>query len=180
MSTNLTDVVPLITFNGSHPPLATPEVDDLGDDPNAPNSNVYNVDDDRPPVADDFNQNDKDEDDNNEDDEDNLGLDFPRFGPEGENDEVDGIKIGSRAGFPYAPDFGPGFVTSSTADFDGRTLPDLNEYQQKKTLAKGMMDLALFSANANQLRYVLESSSRHPYYYPSIVFISFSLIMQVI
>lgn len=58
-------------------------------------------------------------------------------------------------------------------------LPDLNVYQNKKTLAQGMMDLALFSANANQLRYVLESSGRHPYYYPSIVFISVSLLMQV-
>lgn len=58
-------------------------------------------------------------------------------------------------------------------------LPDVNVYQNKKTLAQGMMDLALFSANANQLRYVLESSGRHPYYYPSIVLISFSLLMQV-
>lgn len=42
-----------------------------------------------------------------------------------------------------------------------------------------MMDLALLSANANQLRYVLESGKKHPYYYPSLAFISISLIMQV-
>uniref|UniRef100_A0A1A9WEA0 Ninjurin a n=1 Tax=Glossina brevipalpis TaxID=37001 RepID=A0A1A9WEA0_9MUSC len=58
-------------------------------------------------------------------------------------------------------------------------IPDVNAYQHKKTLAQGMMDLALLSANANQLRYVLETYKRHPYYYPSIVFISMSIIFQV-
>lgn len=42
------------------------------------------------------------------------------------------------------------------------------------------MDLALLSANANQLRYVLESYGRHPYYYFSLSFIITSLIIQVI
>lgn len=58
-------------------------------------------------------------------------------------------------------------------------LPDVNVYQHKKTLAQGMMDLALLSANANQLRYVLESYNRHPYYYFSLSFISLSIILQV-
>lgn len=56
---------------------------------------------------------------------------------------------------------------------------DVNTYQQKKNLAQGMMDLALLSANANQLRYVLESANTHPYYYPSLAFISLSIIFQV-
>ncbi|XP_028161985.1 uncharacterized protein LOC114353977 [Ostrinia furnacalis] len=60
------------------------------------------------------------------------------------------------------------------------SIPDVNTYQQKKNLAQGMMDLALLSANANQLRYVIESSSAgHPYYYLSVVFISLSIILQV-
>ncbi|XP_055912392.1 ninjurin-A-like [Eupeodes corollae] len=58
-------------------------------------------------------------------------------------------------------------------------VPDLNAYQHKKTLAQGMMDLALLSANANQLRYVLESYNRHPFFYPSLIFISLSIILQV-
>lgn len=59
-------------------------------------------------------------------------------------------------------------------------IPDVvNTYQQKKNLAQGMMDLALLSANANQLRYVLETFDRHPYNYVSLVLISFSLIFQV-
>lgn len=60
-----------------------------------------------------------------------------------------------------------------------RAIPDVNVYQQKKSLAQGMMDLALLSANANQLRYVLESYQRHPYFYFSLVFISTSIICQV-
>ncbi|CAH0677279.1 unnamed protein product [Chilo suppressalis] len=67
---------------------------------------------------------------------------------------------------------------------DARTVieesPNVNTYQQKKNLAQGMMDLALLSANANQLRYVLETSAGgHPYYYPSVVLISLSIILQV-
>ncbi|XP_055629947.1 ninjurin-A-like [Toxorhynchites rutilus septentrionalis] len=61
----------------------------------------------------------------------------------------------------------------------GEVIPDVNIYQQKKNLSQGMMDLALLSANANQLRYLLETFSRHPYYYFSLVFISLSLIIQV-
>lgn len=66
-------------------------------------------------------------------------------------------------------------------DANGRpqVIPDINVYQQKKNLAQGMMDLALLSANANQLRYILESYSRHPYYWFSLISISLSIILQV-
>ncbi|KAL9911091.1 ninjurin A isoform 4-T4 [Glossina fuscipes fuscipes] len=75
----------------------------------------------------------------------------------------------------------PSYDDSGFVEINGvRTaVPDVNAYQHKKTLAQGMMDLALLSANANQLRYVLETYKRHPYYYPSIVFISMSIIFQV-
>lgn len=86
--------------------------------------------------------------------------------------------------FPYAPGFGPeigNIPERPQSEFNplGESIPDVNYYQQKKTLAQGMMDIALFSANANQLRYVLESYDRHPYYYPSVAFIGISLIIQV-
>lgn len=60
-----------------------------------------------------------------------------------------------------------------------QVIPDINVYQQKKNLAQGMMDLALLSANANQLRYVLETYVRHPYYWFSLISITISLILQV-
>ncbi|KOC70605.1 Ninjurin-1 [Habropoda laboriosa] len=59
------------------------------------------------------------------------------------------------------------------------SIPDVNVYQHKKTLAQGMMDLALLSANANQLRYVLQTDGGHPYYYPSLVMIGASLFLQI-
>uniref|UniRef100_A0A6M2DSM6 Putative conserved plasma membrane protein n=1 Tax=Xenopsylla cheopis TaxID=163159 RepID=A0A6M2DSM6_XENCH len=85
-----------------------------------------------------------------------------------------GTRRGSFPPFPYAPDFRP-----ISPEADPRIIPDVNVYQHKKTLAQGMMDLALLSANANQLRYVLESYDRHPYYFPSLILISISLVLQV-
>ncbi|XP_060529429.1 ninjurin-A [Cylas formicarius] len=111
-----------------------------------------------------------------------LGPDDGRNGP----DEFDGKQPGNgtKSGgpnFPFSPGFGfGGFDVELGSNAGGETIPDLNVYQHKKTLAQGMMDLALFSANANQLRYVLETFKSHPYYYPSLVLISISLILQVV
>lgn len=57
---------------------------------------------------------------------------------------------------------------------------DIAQYVQKKSLAQGMMDLALVSANTNQLRYVLDVRNTHPYFYVSLGLIISSLILQVI
>ncbi|XP_060653017.1 uncharacterized protein LOC132789189 [Drosophila nasuta] len=48
--------------------------------------------------------------------------------------------------------------------------PDLNVYQSRKTLAQGMMDLALLSANANQLRHVLETETKSAYFFYQFIF----------
>lgn len=47
-------------------------------------------------------------------------------------------------------------------------------------MAQGMLDLALLSANANQLRYVLDSTVRNHYYYVSLTLIGSSLVLQVL
>ncbi|XP_062129851.1 ninjurin-A-like isoform X4 [Drosophila sulfurigaster albostrigata] len=57
--------------------------------------------------------------------------------------------------------------------------PDLNVYQSRKTLAQGMMDLALLSANANQLRHVLETETKSAYFFISLSLISLSIIFQI-
>ncbi|XP_050689663.1 ninjurin-1-like isoform X5 [Eriocheir sinensis] len=65
----------------------------------------------------------------------------------------------------------------------GRRPLDVNLYATKKTVAQGMMDLALLTANANQLRYVLESAKfgePGPNYYISLTLISLSIIMQLL
>lgn len=76
--------------------------------------------------------------------------------------------------FPYGPD-GPGVIMINGVPTE---IPDVNIYQHKKTLAQGMMDLALLSANANQLRYVIQMQQSF-YFYVSLVFISLSIILQV-
>ena len=43
-----------------------------------------------------------------------------------------------------------------------------------------MLDLALLSANANQLRYVLDTNVRNHYFYVSLSLISTSLVLQVL
>ncbi|XP_023291309.2 ninjurin-A isoform X1 [Lucilia cuprina] len=82
-----------------------------------------------------------------------------------------------RPSFAFPGYDGTGFVNINGVE---TPIPDINAYQHKKTLAQGMMDLALLSANANQLRYVLESYDRHPYYYASLIFISLSIIFQIV
>lgn len=94
-----------------------------------------------------------------------------------QTDEGKSLKINRNLLSP-PPTYGMDFETGSIMGTNDGSIPDVNIYQHKKTLAQGMMDLALFSANANQLRYVVESNM-HPYYYPSVVMITMSLILQV-
>ncbi|XP_045138556.1 ninjurin-2-like isoform X2 [Portunus trituberculatus] len=64
----------------------------------------------------------------------------------------------------------------------GKRPLDVNLYATKKTVAQGMMDLALLTANANQLRYVLESGkygNPTANYYISLTLIGFSIAMQL-
>lgn len=79
----------------------------------------------------------------------------------------------------YSPFIFKPFFKFQLLEGNPQIIPDINVYQQKKNLAQGMMDLALLSANANQLRYVVETYARHPYYWFSLISISISLILQV-
>ncbi|XP_055702998.1 uncharacterized protein LOC129801729 [Phlebotomus papatasi] len=56
---------------------------------------------------------------------------------------------------------------------------DISQYLQKKSMAQGMLDLALLSANTNQLRYILETRDDNVYFYVSITLIISSLVLQV-
>ncbi|XP_055604226.1 uncharacterized protein LOC129752476 [Uranotaenia lowii] len=57
---------------------------------------------------------------------------------------------------------------------------ELSNFVQKKSIAQGMMDLALVSANTNQLRYVMDLGDKHPYFFTSLTLIITSLVMQLI
>ncbi|XP_006619163.1 ninjurin-1-like [Apis dorsata] len=108
----------------------------------------------------------------------------PTTGP-----EINNHKLANSSIFDYrSTDNGllssePGISENPRTPFFPRSplqpIPDVNIYQHKKTLAQGMMDLALLSANANQLRYVLQTDGGHQYYYPSLVLIGSSLLLQI-
>ncbi|XP_053964079.1 ninjurin-1 isoform X2 [Anastrepha ludens] len=57
---------------------------------------------------------------------------------------------------------------------------DANRYATKKTIAQGMLDIALLTANASQLKYVLQVGEQHQFYKLMLVMISLSIILQVL
>ncbi|XP_054747565.1 ninjurin-1 isoform X3 [Anastrepha obliqua] len=56
---------------------------------------------------------------------------------------------------------------------------DANRYATKKTIAQGMLDIALLTANASQLKYVLQVGEQHQFYKLMLVMISLSIILQI-
>ncbi|XP_061384333.1 ninjurin-2 isoform X4 [Danaus plexippus] len=56
---------------------------------------------------------------------------------------------------------------------------DANRYATKKTVAQGMLDIALLTSNASQLKYVLQVGPRHEFYMLLVVLISISIVLQV-
>merc|ERR1711923_83522 len=53
-----------------------------------------------------------------------------------------------------------------------------NRYATKKTAAQGMLDLALLTSNAAQLKFVLAAGEKYEYYEASLALIIFSLVLQ--
>ncbi|XP_076171354.1 ninjurin-A [Ptiloglossa arizonensis] len=54
-----------------------------------------------------------------------------------------------------------------------------NTYAAKKTVAQGMMDVALITANANQLRYLIEFQRKSPTFFVILSLIIISLMLQI-
>lgn len=57
---------------------------------------------------------------------------------------------------------------------------NINHYATKKSVAESMLDVALFMANATQLKAVLEQGQSFQYYVTLIVLITISLFFQVV
>ncbi|XP_061720612.1 ninjurin-2 isoform X2 [Cydia pomonella] len=55
---------------------------------------------------------------------------------------------------------------------------DANRYATKKTVAQGMLDIALLTSNASQLKYVLQVGPKHEFYTLLVVLISVSIVLQ--
>ena len=52
-------------------------------------------------------------------------------------------------------------------------------YATKKTIAHGMLDVALLTANASQLKYLLQLGSEHEFYHLLMVLLTLSILLQV-
>jgi hypothetical protein len=55
-----------------------------------------------------------------------------------------------------------------------------NNYATKKTITQGLLDIALLTANASQLKFVLEVGESHPYYVLLVTLLAISIALQVI
>merc|ERR1712156_1006083 len=56
-----------------------------------------------------------------------------------------------------------------------------NTYATKKTIAQGMLDIALLTANASQLRYILQvGPDNHDFYTPMLVMLITSMSLQAL
>ncbi|KAI4498204.1 hypothetical protein M0802_006690 [Mischocyttarus mexicanus] len=59
------------------------------------------------------------------------------------------------------------------------TTRSANSFAAKKTVAQGMMDVALITANANQLRYLIEYQRNSPTFFVILILIVISLLLQI-
>ncbi|CAK9829128.1 NijA [Anthophora retusa] len=66
-----------------------------------------------------------------------------------------------------------------TTDKKSQPFKQSNTYAAKKTVAQGMMDVALITANANQLRYLIEYQRESSTFYVIMSLIIVSLLLQV-
>ncbi|XP_075886284.1 ninjurin-2-like isoform X1 [Nelusetta ayraudi] len=57
---------------------------------------------------------------------------------------------------------------------------NMNLYATKKTVAEGMLDVALFLANVTHMKTVIEQGAGYRYYIAVLTLISFSLILQIV
>lgn len=56
---------------------------------------------------------------------------------------------------------------------------NVNSYASKKTLAQGMLDLALLASNAAQLKYILTIGDSHQFYVLLLTLVLTSICLQV-
>ncbi|XP_065166760.1 ninjurin-2-like isoform X3 [Atheta coriaria] len=57
---------------------------------------------------------------------------------------------------------------------------DANKYATKKTIAQGLLDVALLTANASQLKYILQVGEKHEFYTLMLTLIIVSIVLQLL
>lgn len=56
---------------------------------------------------------------------------------------------------------------------------DANRYATKKTIAQGMLDIALLTSNASQLKFILHAGEKHEFYHFMLALVSISICLQI-
>merc|ERR1711894_464839 len=75
----------------------------------------------------------------------------------------------------------PKILHGNNSGSERRKTLDANRYATKKTIAQGMLDVALLTANASQLKYVLQvGEDNHPFYHLMLALIILSIILQAV
>lgn len=70
-------------------------------------------------------------------------------------------------------------VDNQSSSSEKKKKSSYNVFAAKKTVAQGMMDIALLTSNANQLRYVLQFGNSTRTYAISVALILLSILLQV-
>ncbi|KAK8391072.1 hypothetical protein O3P69_017015 [Scylla paramamosain] len=89
---------------------------------------------------------------------------------------VEGVEYNAKNGVSLNSRMEPPSVTTVGV---GKGL-DPNQYATKKTVAQGMLDVALLTANASQLKYVLSVGEAHEFYHIMLGLITTSLVLQLL
>ncbi|XP_011315163.1 ninjurin-2 isoform X1 [Fopius arisanus] len=78
------------------------------------------------------------------------------------------------------PQFVPTISNPESGGTNGVKSLDANRYATKKTIAQGMLDIALLTANASQLKYILQVGKQHEFYTLMLTLICVSIGLQAI
>ncbi|XP_015125036.1 ninjurin-2 isoform X1 [Diachasma alloeum] len=81
------------------------------------------------------------------------------------------------------PQFIPGVSSPESGErgeANGVKSLDANRYATKKTIAQGMLDIALLTANASQLKYILQVGKQHEFYTLMLTLICVSIGLQIL
>ncbi|XP_011315164.1 ninjurin-2 isoform X2 [Fopius arisanus] len=78
------------------------------------------------------------------------------------------------------PQFVPTISNPESGGTNGVKSLDANRYATKKTIAQGMLDIALLTANASQLKYILQVGKQHEFYTLMLTLICVSIGLQIL
>ncbi|XP_065206765.1 ninjurin-2-like [Planococcus citri] len=71
-------------------------------------------------------------------------------------------------------------VAENEAELKKQGTININQYTTKKTVAQGMLDIALLTSNASQLKYILQTGEKMQFYHILLWLISSSIILQIV